>query len=94
METVPTALSLRQAARAFKMLGDEARLRLLLLMAERGPLCVSALGEAVGLSAPAVSHHLKLLRLAGLIGCRREGQFNIYHLTDGWPRDLLQGLKP
>ncbi|MFD5337027.1 ArsR/SmtB family transcription factor [Streptomyces hawaiiensis] len=58
---------------AFKALGDPVRLRLLSLIASRagGEVCVCDLTPAFDLSQPTISHHLKLLRQAGLIDCDR-----------------------
>lgn len=50
----------------FKLLSDEHRLRILLYLARERELSVKALCDKLGLSQPAVSHHLALLRLAGL----------------------------
>jgi ArsR family transcriptional regulator len=83
-----------KTAAAFKLLGDEGRLRLVLLLAAGGPRCASELAEALGYSLPGASRHLKLLRLAGLIGCRRRGRRLVYSLADGWVPDLLRGLAP
>jgi DNA-binding transcriptional ArsR family regulator len=87
-------VTVAQAAQVFKMLGDERRLRLLLLLAQRGHLSVSALSAALGHQQAAVSHSLKLLRLAGLVWFQREGASNFYALAPGHGRDLLRGIKP
>lgn len=67
-------------ARAFSALGDPVRLRLLnlLLTAEGGQVCACDLVEPVGKSQPTVSHHLKVLREAGLVTATRRGQ-NIWY---------------
>lgn len=62
----------------FKLLSDETRLRILLYLAREGELHVTALCERLGQSQPAVSHHLALLRVAGLIEARRDGKHNFY----------------
>ena len=59
----PYAPQLVRASTTFKMLADEGRLRLLLLLVERGPLCVSSLCEALGQPHSGLSRHLSLLRL-------------------------------
>ncbi len=64
----------------FKLLADETRLRILLLLSERQELHVRALCELLDQSQPAVSHHLALLRTDGLIECRRDGKHNYYHI--------------
>lgn len=62
----------------FKLLSDETRLRILLYLAREGELHVTALCDKLGQSQPAVSHHLALLRVAGLIEARRDGKHNYY----------------
>jgi ArsR family transcriptional regulator len=86
-------MSVPHAAQLFHMLGDENRLRILLLLAHRGELNVSTLGGALGQSQPATSHHLTLLRASGLVSYRREGKHNFYYLTSDFARQLLQKIK-
>ncbi|RAJ61874.1 DNA-binding transcriptional ArsR family regulator [Streptomyces sp. Amel2xB2] len=71
-----------ELAPLFKALGDPVRLRLLSLIASRqgGEICVCELTPAFDLSQPTVSHHLKLLRQAGLIDCERRGTWVYYWL--------------
>jgi len=57
----------------FKALGVESRLKIINLLKEKGPLGVNELAEALGVTPSAVSQHLKLLRFAGLVHCRRKG---------------------
>lgn len=64
----------------FKLLSDETRLRVLLYLAREGELHVSALCDKLQQSQPAVSHHLALLRVAGLIESRRDGKHNFYRV--------------
>jgi ArsR family transcriptional regulator len=63
-----------------KLLSDETRLRVLYYLTQRDELHVRALCELLKESQPAVSHHLALLRSAGLIDRRREGKHNFYYL--------------
>ncbi|WP_107467626.1 ArsR/SmtB family transcription factor [Streptomyces sp. MA5143a] len=67
-------------AKVFKALGDPVRLRLLSMIASRsgGEVCVCDLTPAFDLSQPTISHHLKLLRQAGLIDCERRGTWVYY----------------
>lgn len=69
-----------ELAKIFKALGDPVRLRLLSLIASRagGEVCVCDLTPAFDLSQPTISHHLKLLRQAGLIDCERRGTWVYY----------------
>ncbi|MBT1092535.1 ArsR/SmtB family transcription factor [Streptomyces chartreusis] len=70
-----------ELAKVFKALGDPVRLRLLSMIASRGEggeVCVCELTPAFDLSQPTISHHLKLLRQAGLIDCERRGTWVYY----------------
>ena len=63
-------------------LGDENRQHLILemmQMGECGGVRVGAITEKTNLSRPAVSHHLKILKEAGLVKMRREGTKNYYY---------------
>lgn len=64
----------------FKLLADETRLRIVQSLLQQKEIHVRAFCERLGQSQPAVSHHLALLRGAGLIDVRREGKHNFYHL--------------
>ncbi|WP_200420777.1 helix-turn-helix transcriptional regulator [Streptomyces sp. Y2F8-2] len=74
-----------ELAKIFKALGDSIRLRLLSLIASRagGEVCVCDLTPAFELSQPTISHHLKLLRQAGLIDCERRGTWVYYWVLPG-----------
>lgn len=67
-------------ARMFKALGDPVRLRLLSLVAshENGEACVCDISDTFDLSQPTISHHLKVLRGAGLLDCERRGTWVYY----------------
>lgn len=67
-------------AQAFAALGDPVRLRLisLLMTAADGEVCACELVEPVGRSQPTVSHHLKVLRDAGLVTGTRRGTYIWY----------------
>jgi ArsR family transcriptional regulator, arsenate/arsenite/antimonite-responsive transcriptional repressor len=70
----------KDLVKVFKLLSDETRLRVLLYLTQQAELHVRALCDLLEQSQPAVSHHLALLRVAGLIESRREGKHNFYHL--------------
>jgi ArsR family transcriptional regulator len=67
-------------ARMFKALSDPVRLRLLSLIAshEGGEACVCDLTGPFDVSQPTISHHLKVLREAGLVGYERRGTWVYY----------------
>lgn len=64
----------------FKALGDPVRLRLLSLVASHagGEACVCDISPHFELSQPTISHHLKVLREAGLLDCERRGTWVHY----------------
>jgi ArsR family transcriptional regulator len=70
----------KDLVQVFKLLSDETRLRVLTYLAREGELHVTALCDKLGQSQPAVSHHLALLRVAGLIEARRDGKHNFYSI--------------
>jgi DNA-binding transcriptional ArsR family regulator len=67
------------SVRLFKALGDESRLRILSLLAS-GDLYLTEIAERMGLSKPTVSHHLALLRAAGLVTITEAGALTYYTL--------------
>ncbi len=82
----------KELVRWFKLLADETRLKILIFLLERGELNVRALCDLLALSQPAVSHHLALLRLDGLIDCRRDGKHNFYRLLPDRISELLRAV--
>jgi ArsR family transcriptional regulator len=86
--------SVRELAQVFKLLSDETRLRILfyLALSPNGELHVTDLCQRLGQSQPAVSHHLALLRVSGLIESRREGKHNFYCVRTEHFGELLLSL--
>ncbi len=76
-------------AEVFKVLGDETRTKILYLLAGQ-PLCVCDLAEILGLSLPAVSHHLRLLKAMRLVKYVREGKMVYYSLDDDHIVNLIK----
>ena len=70
----------KDLVQVFKLLSDETRLRILMYLLRENELHVTALCDKLGQSQPAVSHHLALLRVAGLIEARRDGKHNFYSI--------------
>ncbi len=73
---------LRPLADRAKALADPTRLSLALALADTDELCVCDLAWVTGRAENLVSHHLRLLRQAGLAGSRRDGKLVMYALTD------------
>jgi ArsR family transcriptional regulator, arsenate/arsenite/antimonite-responsive transcriptional repressor len=68
----------------FKALGDPHRLTMLATLARTDDeVCVCDFTSALPLNQPTVSHHLKILRDAGLITCERRGTWVYYRLAGG-----------
>lgn len=70
-------------AQNFRALGDPVRLRLVTLIGahQGGEVCVCDLTSAFNLTQPTISHHLKVLREAGIIDSERRGTWVYYRLV-------------
>lgn len=76
----------------FKLLGDETRLLILLLLHREGELCVCDLTDKLALSQPKISRHLAMLRTSALVVGRRENQWVHYQLNPelpAWMQSIL-----
>jgi ArsR family transcriptional regulator len=80
---------LRGLSQIFRMLGDETRLKICLVLG-RHELCVSDVAGLVGMSESAVSHQLRLLKAMRLVAYRREGKLTYYMLDDDHIEDLIR----
>nr|WP_176921613.1 metalloregulator ArsR/SmtB family transcription factor [Pseudonocardia oroxyli] len=85
-----------ELAAVFKALGDPVRLRLLSLIAahDGGEACVCDLTGAFELTGPTISHHLKVLRTAGLITGERRGTWIYYRVRPAVIGRLAHVLVP
>src|SRR5690349_24296575 len=72
------------------MLADPVRSRILFALAAAGELCVGDLALALEVTEDQVSYALKMLRLAGLVGFRKDGRMSFYRLSGGFPHQLLE----
>jgi ArsR family transcriptional regulator, arsenate/arsenite/antimonite-responsive transcriptional repressor len=68
--------------RVLKALADRRRLQIALLLAERGELPCKEIVARFALTQATISHHLKVLTDAGVLACRREGQFAYFSLDE------------
>lgn len=90
---MPDDDALIDLAELFKVFGDSTRIKLLTALSS-GELCVCELSETVGMSSSAVSHQLKILKQAKLVGSRREGKTVYYFLADDHVMTILkQGIE-
>lgn len=74
-----------QANTFFHLLSDDTRLRCLMLMQAEGELCVCEMMHALDEIQPKISRHLALLRDAGVVSDRRQGQWIYYQLSPELP---------
>lgn len=72
----------------FRVLADETRVKILHLISQN-ELCVCDLADALEMSMPAVSHHLRLLRTMRLVKYRRQGKMVYYSLADNHVLQLI-----
>jgi ArsR family transcriptional regulator len=80
-------------AEVAKALGDPVRLQLIdVLRKHAGKVCVCELVPLFDLSQPTVSHHLKVLRRAGLVGSERKGLWAYYYVIPGALTELSAWL--
>ena len=65
-----------------KALADATRHRMLLELRAAGELTCSQICEKFPQSQPTISHHIKTLAEAGLVNCRKEGQFHVISVNE------------
>jgi DNA-binding transcriptional ArsR family regulator len=75
----------------FRLLGEPSRLRILVALQD-DPRCVGDIAAEAGLSASLVSHHLRLLRSAGLVEPERAGKHIFYRLGDEHVAGMLSDM--
>jgi ArsR family transcriptional regulator len=73
----------------FKVLGDPTRVKILHALA-REELCVCDIAALLGMSLPAISHHLRVLRNLRLVRHRKAGRIVYYSLDDDHVKKLLE----
>ena len=91
LEHMPSVEEFQKAAEIFKQLGDGSRIRIFWLLCHCEE-CVINLSAMVDMSSPAVSHHLRQLKSAGLIVSRREGKEVYYRAAATQQAQLLHRM--
>lgn len=71
----------QKIAQISKVLGIDTRVKMIRLLSEK-PLCVGALARRLGITAGAVSQHLRILKAAGLVVPDKKGYFMHYSLDE------------
>ena len=90
---LPTDEILCDLADLFKIFGDTTRMKILYALLE-SEMCVCAIAELLGMTQSAISHQLKILKDAKLVGNRREGKTMCYFLLDDHVRTIIaQGFE-
>ncbi|MFO7170041.1 MAG: metalloregulator ArsR/SmtB family transcription factor [Chloroflexota bacterium] len=85
-----TPAEAEQLSADLQILGHPVRLQILdVLASHAGQVCVCDIEAAVPVKQPTVSHHLRLLREAGLVDCERRGQWAYYFIR----REALAALR-
>ena len=77
-------------SRIFKVLGDETRAKIVYALSQADRLCVCDIAQIVGLSLPAVSHHLRVLRELDIARANKEGKMVFYSLADEHVASLVR----
>lgn len=92
VSAMPDEDSLIDLAELFKVFGDSTRIKILTALSS-GELCVCDISKIIGMTMSAVSHQLKILKTAKLVGFRKEGKTVFYSLADSHVMTILkQGL--
>jgi DNA-binding transcriptional ArsR family regulator len=74
----------------FKALNDPVRRRILELLKKKGELSAGEIADQFDITKPSISHHLDLLKQAGLVVVMRQGQYLYYSLNTTILDELLQ----
>ena len=90
---LPTDELLCDLSDLFKIFGDTTRVKILFSLFE-SEMCVCAIAELLGMNQSAISHQLKILKQANLVGNRRDGKTIYYYLLDDHVRAIFaQGFE-
>ena len=87
-QIVPNDKTFARTAETFQLISDATRLKILWLLCHN-EICVNNIAVLVNMSSPAVSHHLRLLKQAGLLESRRDGKEMYYKLAETAEAGLL-----
>jgi DNA-binding transcriptional ArsR family regulator len=77
-----TIKDIKQLVEIFKALGDPTRLKILMLLTSSKKLCVGSMANTIGISQPAISQQLKILKHTGLIDAQKIGIYVHYCINE------------
>jgi ArsR family transcriptional regulator len=80
-DVLPREDAAADAAALFTYVSDSTRVRLLSMLSV-GEMCVCEMADILGMSQPAVSHHLRVLRQCDVVSFRKQGQRALYSIND------------
>jgi ArsR family transcriptional regulator, arsenate/arsenite/antimonite-responsive transcriptional repressor len=83
-----------ELAARFKALADPSRVAILSMLSAEQEVCVCVFTDALDLSQPTISHHLRILREAGLVEATRRGTWAFYRLVPDALEALRSALAP
>lgn len=89
LSEMPSENEIQKKADIIKSIGDPTRLKIIYLL-EPGELCVCEIMEALNKPQPTVSHHMNILKNAGLLNWRKEGVWTHYKLAN---QKILENIK-
>lgn len=81
LEEMPGIEGFSAASEVFRLLGDASRVKLFWILCHTEE-CVTDLAAMMDMSSPALSHHLRFLKVSGLVVSRREGKEVFYRCAD------------
>ncbi len=88
LKHIPARESFEKTSRVFSLISDATRLKILWLLCHSEE-CVANISATMQMSPPAVSHHLRILKEAGLLASRREGKEVYYTLAKNSDAELV-----
>lgn len=91
LENMPDQETFDRTAETFDLISDPTRVKILWLLCHTED-CVANIAAAVSMSSPAVSHHLRVLKQAGLLTYRKSGKETYYTLADSDEAKLVHHI--
>jgi ArsR family transcriptional regulator len=88
---IPPEEAIRMQAEFLKAISDQARIRIIYALRD-GELCVCEIMARLGMPQTMVSHHCKILKIAGVVSDRKLGKWVYYYLADPRVLGILETL--
>jgi len=81
-ELIVPGSEVEKISKTLRLFSERSRLKILLLLYYNGPLPVCVISRALGLEQTLVSHHLKILKVSGLVKSEKIAKYRLYSLTN------------